>query len=108
MPRITYLQDDGSARTIEVAAGANVMRTAIEGDVPGIVAECGGAAACATCHVYVDARFGARFARPTEIEDDMLENAAAERRPESRLSCQLNLPRGLEELVVRVPATQGV
>src|SRR6188472_598920 len=107
MPRISYLQDEGSARTIDVAAGANVMRTAIENDVPGIVAECGGAAACATCHVYVDARFGARFARPTEIEDDMLENAA-ERRPESRLSCQLNLPRGLEELVVRVPATQGV
>ena len=108
MPRITYLQDDGSTRTIEVAAGANVMRTAIENDVPGIVAECGGAAACATCHVYVDTRFGARFPRPTEIEDDMLESAAAERRPESRLSCQLNLPADVDELVVRVPATQGV
>ena len=108
MPRITYLLDDGSARTIEVGAGANVMRTAIEHDVPGIVAECGGAAACATCHVYVDARFGARLARPTEIEDDMLESTAAQRRPESRLSCQLNLPAGLDELVVRVPPTQGM
>jgi len=108
MPRISYLQDDGSARTIEVAAGANVMRTAIENDVPGIVAECGGAAACATCHVYVDPRVAARFPRPTEIEDDMLESAAAERRPESRLSCQLNLPPDLAELVVRVPPTQGV
>jgi 2Fe-2S ferredoxin len=83
MPRITYFQDDGSAQTIEVAAGANVMRSAIEHDVPGIVAECGGAAACATCHVYVEPRFAARFPRPTEIEDDMLESAAAERRPRS-------------------------
>jgi 2Fe-2S ferredoxin len=108
MPRITYLQDDGSAQTIDVGTGANVMRSAIEHDVPGIVAECGGAAACATCHVWVEPRFAARFPRPTEIEDDMLESAAAERRPESRLSCQLNLPAGLDELVVRVPPTQGV
>jgi 2Fe-2S ferredoxin len=108
MPRITYLQDDGSAQTIDVGAGANVMRTATEHDVPGIVAECGGAAACATCHVWVEPRFAARFPRPTEIEDDMLESAAAERRSESRLSCQLNLPAGLDELVVRVPPTQGV
>ena len=107
MPRITYLQDDAAAQTVEVAAGANVMRSAIEHDVPGIVAECGGAAACATCHVYVEAPFAARFPRPTEIEDDMLESTAAQRRPESRLSCQLNLPAGLDELVVRVPPTQG-
>ena len=108
MPQITYLHDDGSRESVTVAVGANVMRTAIENDVDGIVAECGGAAACATCHVYVDPRFAARFPRPTEIEDDMLESAAAERRPESRLSCQLNLPPDLAELVVRVPPTQGV
>jgi 2Fe-2S ferredoxin len=108
MPQILYQLDDDSVRRIDVAAGANVMRTAIEHDVPGIVAECGGAAACATCHVWVEPRFAARFPRPTEIEDDMLESAAAERRPESRLSCQLNLPAGLDELVVRVPPTQGV
>ena len=106
MPRITYVLADGPRRTIDVAVGANVMRTAIEHDVPGIVAECGGAAACATCHVYVEPELLSRFPRPTEIEDDMLEGTASERRKESRLSCQLHLPQGLEELVVRIPPEQ--
>jgi 2Fe-2S ferredoxin len=106
MPRITYLLADGSRRSLEVAVGANVMRTAIDNDVDGIVAECGGAAACATCHVYIEPGFAARFARPDEIEDEMLENTASERRPESRLGCQLNLPVGLDELVVRMPPEQ--
>jgi 2Fe-2S ferredoxin len=106
MPRITYVQDDGTRTSFTVAVGANVMRTAIEHDVPGIVAECGGAAACATCHVYVEPGLLGRFPRPTEIEDDMLEGTASERRKESRLSCQLNLPADLEELVVRIPPEQ--
>ena len=106
MPRITYLLDDGTRRSVDVAPRANVMRTAIENDIEGIVAECGGAAACATCHVYVEPEFARRFARPDEIEDEMLENTAAERRPESRLSCQLAMPAVLDELVVRVPAMQ--
>ena len=106
MPRITYVQDDGTRTSVTVAVGANVMRTAIEHDVPGIVAECGGAAACATCHVYVEPELLGRFPRPTEVEDDMLEGTASERRKESRLSCQLNMPAGLEELVVRIPPEQ--
>ena len=106
MPQITYVQHDGTRTSVTVAIGANVMRTAIEHDVPGIVAECGGACACATCHVYVEPEDFGRFPRPTEIEDDMLEGTASERRKESRLSCQLNMPAGLEELVVRIPAEQ--
>ena len=106
MPKITYLHDDGSRESITVAVGANVMRTAIEHDVDGIVAECGGAAACATCHVYVDPACAKRFPLPTEIEDEMLESTASERRPESRLSCQLNLPAGLDERIVRIPPVQ--
>ena len=106
MPQITYIHEDGSRRSVTVPSGANVMRTAIENDIEGIVAECGGAAACATCHVYVEPEFAARFARPNEIEDEMLESTASERRPESRLSCQLNLGPGLEQLVVRIPAEQ--
>ncbi|MEO6743658.1 MAG: 2Fe-2S iron-sulfur cluster-binding protein [Caldimonas sp.] len=106
MPQITYLHDDGSRVSLTVAVGANVMRTAIENDVDGIVAECGGAAACATCHVYVEPAFAKRFPRPTEIEDEMLESTASERRAESRLSCQLNLPAGLDELIVRIPPVQ--
>ncbi len=106
MPQITYIQEDGTRRDVTVDVGANVMRTAIENDIAGIVAECGGAAACATCHVYVDPTLLARFPRADEIEDDMLENTASERRLESRLSCQLELPPGLDALVVRVPAEQ--
>ncbi|HEX7442161.1 MAG TPA: 2Fe-2S iron-sulfur cluster-binding protein [Caldimonas sp.] len=106
MPQITYIHADGSRRTVSVAPGANVMRTAIENDIEGIVAECGGAAACATCHVYVEPEFARRFARPNEIEDEMLESTASGRRPESRLSCQLQMVPGLDELVVRIPAAQ--
>ncbi|MEP7057834.1 MAG: 2Fe-2S iron-sulfur cluster-binding protein [Caldimonas sp.] len=106
MPQITYIQPDGSRRSVAVASGANVMRTAIENDIDGIVAECGGAAACATCHVYIEPEFVGRFARPTEIEDEMLESTASERRRESRLSCQLVMAPGLDELVVRVPPLQ--
>lgn len=106
MPQITYLYADGRRRSITVPTGANVMRTAIENDIDGIVAECGGAAACATCHVYLEPEDRRRFPLPTEIEDEMLESTAAERRPESRLSCQLNLPAGLDELIVRIPPMQ--
>ena len=106
MPQITYLYPDGTRRSIAVPTGANVMRTAIENDIDGIVAECGGAAACATCHVYVEPAFRSRFPLPTEIEDEMLESTASGRRPESRLSCQLNLPAGLDELIVRIPPAQ--
>ncbi|MEO7335593.1 MAG: 2Fe-2S iron-sulfur cluster-binding protein [Caldimonas sp.] len=106
MPQITYLLPDGSRRSVTVQSGANVMRTAIENDIDGIIAECGGAAACATCHVYVEAASASRFPRPTEIEDEMLESTASERLPESRLSCQLTLPAGLDEVVVRIPPLQ--
>jgi len=106
MPQITYVLADGARRAIEVPTGANVMRTAIEHDVPGIVAECGGAAACATCHVWVEPEFLAKLPLMTEIEDEMLESTAAERRRESRLSCQLVMRPGLDTLVVRVPPEQ--
>ena len=106
MPQITYVQADGARRTIEVAVGANVMRTAIEHDVPGIVAECGGACACATCHVYVDPQFLPQLSLMNEIEDEMLESTVSERRRESRLSCQLVMKPGLDSLVVTIPLEQ--
>jgi 2Fe-2S ferredoxin len=106
MPRITYQQPDGSRLSIDVEAGANVMRTAIANDVPGIVAECGGAAMCATCHVYVDPEFARALPPINEVEEEMLEGTAAERLPTSRLGCQLAMPAGLAELVVRVPSAQ--
>ncbi|MFM9718761.1 2Fe-2S iron-sulfur cluster-binding protein, partial [Streptomyces galilaeus] len=84
----------------------NVMRTALANNVPGIVAECGGSAMCATCHVYVDAEFAAKLPLRGEVEDEMLESAAAERTEFSRLGCQVDLPEGMERLIVRIPNTQ--
>jgi 2Fe-2S ferredoxin len=106
MPTIVFLEPGGKRIPVDVAIGANVMRTAIANDVPGIVAECGGSAMCATCHVYVDDEGAAHLPPPGEVEEEMLESAAAERTARSRLSCQLVVPEGLDTLVVSVPQTQ--
>jgi 2Fe-2S ferredoxin len=106
MPRIVYVGSDGKQIAVEAACGANVMRTAVANDVPGIVAECGGAAMCATCHVYVEGESAASLPPIGEVEDEMLESAMAPRTKDSRLSCQLLVPEGLETLIVRIPETQ--
>lgn len=106
MPQITYIQPDGTRRSAPVQPGATVMLTAVANDITGIVAECGGAAMCATCHVYLDETSVAAMPPVSEVEDDMLASAASERRPTSRLGCQLVMPVGLEELVVHVPSHQ--
>jgi ferredoxin, 2Fe-2S len=107
MPTIHYILKDGSTRAVEAKPGASVMETAIRGNVRGIDAECGGSCACATCHVYVDEAFAARLPPPDELESEMLEVVAAERRPTSRLSCQLTVTAELDGLTVRVPETQS-
>ena len=106
MPTIVYVEAGGHEILVDVAIGANVMRTAIANEVPGIVAECGGSAMCATCHVYVDDDSAMTLPPPGEVEQEMLESAAAERTDRSRLSCQLVVPEGLDKLVVRIPETQ--
>lgn len=106
MPQITYVQPDGTRRSVPVQPGATVMLTAVANDIAGIVAECGGAAMCATCHVYLDDASVAAMPPVSEVEDEMLASAASERRPASRLGCQLVMPAGLEELVVHVPSHQ--
>ncbi len=106
MPKIIYIEADGRQIEIEAAAGANVMRTAVAHNVSGIVAECGGSAMCATCHVYVDPEVADRLPPRGEVEEEMLESAAASRTEFSRLSCQLVLPAGMECLRVRIPETQ--
>jgi len=107
MPQITYVQPDGERRSIAVAPGATVMLTAVANDVPGIVAECGGAAMCATCHVYVDEQSRALLPPVSEVENEMLESAASGRRENSRLGCQIAMPDGVEEIVVHIPSTQN-
>lgn len=103
MPTIFFEQPDGICAEVDVAVGQSLMRAAIEHGVNGIEAECGGACACATCHVYVEE--GA-FPPPDEIELGMLEGVAAERAPTSRLSCQLEMKPELTGARVRIPATQ--
>ncbi|HLU54336.1 MAG TPA: 2Fe-2S iron-sulfur cluster-binding protein [Pseudonocardia sp.] len=105
MPKVTYRYDDGSEHTVEVAVATNLMRAALRNQVRGIVGECGGAASCGTCHVYVD-HSTERFAPPSGDEDEMLDWTAAPRLANSRLSCQLVPMEEGAELVVRVPAEQ--
>jgi 2Fe-2S ferredoxin len=107
MPTIHYLLKDGSTKSVEAKAGTSVMENAIRANVRGIDAECGGCCSCATCHVYVADDFIARLPAPDEMEDELLEGVAAERRPGSRLSCQLQASVELDGLTVQVPETQS-
>lgn len=105
MIKVTYIQPDGSQVTVSADPGASVMETAVDNDIPGIVAECGGACSCATCHVYVDAAWLGRLAAPDAQEDGMLD-CVIDRRDNSRLSCQIELGEELDGLVVQVPEAQ--
>jgi 2Fe-2S ferredoxin len=106
MVKITYIDADGKSRTVDAEIGATVMETAIKNDVPGIEAECGGACACATCHVYVEEEWRAKTGEPSPMEEDMLD-FGYDVRPNSRLSCQIKVTEALEGLVVRTPARQA-
>lgn len=103
---ITFILPDGKSRTIEAQAGASLMEAATDNSVPGIVAECGGSCSCATCHVYVGSDFPELVGPKDDFEDEMLTGTAAERRPDSRLSCQITVEPKLAGLRVTVPETQ--
>ena len=106
MPKITYVDHAGTARTVDGQVGATVMETAMRNNVPGIDAECGGACACATCHVYVDEAWAAAVGPAEPMEQDMLD-FASDVRPTSRLSCQIRVKPELDGLTVTTPARQG-
>ena len=106
MPNVTYISHTGETTTIDVPVGTTVMENAIKNGIDGIVAECGGACMCATCHVYVDEPFLAKLEPMDETEAEMLNATAAERRPNSRLSCQIKVTEDLDGLIVRLPARQ--
>ena len=105
MVKLTFVQPDGASQTVEVEPGLTVMEAAKLNDVPGIEAECGGACACATCHVYVDQAWVEKTGKPADIEEDMLD-FAFEVKESSRLSCQIKVKPELDGLVVRVPEKQ--
>ena len=106
MPKITYIDTADTARTVDAEIGATVMETAIRNAVPGIEAECGGACACATCHVYVDEAWQAKTGEASPMEQDMLD-FAFDVRPNSRLSCQIKVSDDLDGLVVTTPERQA-
>ena len=103
MPIVTYVESDGKQHSVEVPVGLSVMQGAVNHSIKGIMAECGGACACATCHVYVDSDWLELLEPMNQIENNMLDCAEQERTVNSRLSCQLVVSPDLNGLVVRVP-----
>jgi 2Fe-2S ferredoxin len=106
MPKITFVEHDGTIHAVEAEIGATVMETALKNDVPGIVAECGGSCTCATCMVHVDPAWADKVGTRSEEEEDQLDNAF-DVRPTSRLSCQITVTEELDGLTVHTPSYQG-
>ena len=106
MTRITYIEPAGNAVTVDVADGWSLMVGATMNGIDGITGECGGSCACATCHCYVDEARLADLPPPGDAELAMLDFVAAERRPNSRLACQIKAAAALQGLVVTLPDTQ--
>ena len=106
MPKVTYVAFNGDQRTVDVPVGENVMRGALYNNIDGIVGECGGALACATCHVYVDENWAAKTGAKSDMEMQMLDFSPVEVKPNSRLSCQITMTDALDGLVVRMPEKQ--
>ena len=105
MPKITYIEHGGKIHTIEVANGLSVMEGAVQNNIPGIDADCGGSMACATCHVYVKEEWFNKLSKKEDGEEDMLD-MAFEPKKNSRLSCQLMVSEQLDGLVVDLPEKQ--
>ncbi|MDB5618015.1 2Fe-2S iron-sulfur cluster-binding protein [Tardiphaga sp.] len=106
MPSITFIHPDGRAQSIAAGEGDSAMRAAMSNGIDEIVAECGGSAVCATCHVYVDENWIRKLGPVSDDEDELLEGVATERLPNSRLSCQITITPELDGLVLRLPERQ--
>lgn len=106
MPKITFIEHDGTTHTVDAEPGSTLMETALRNDISSIVAECGGGCTCATCMVYVDEAWTDIVGRPSVDEEEQLDSAF-DVKPNSRLSCQIKMTEKLDGLVVRTPAYQG-
>ena len=106
MTKITFVTHDGTRFDVDAANGSTVMENAVRNNVPGIEAECGGACACATCHVYVDEAWRERVGEPSPMEEDMLD-FGYDVKPNSRLSCQIKITPELDGLKVTTPERQA-
>ena len=105
MPKITFVSHDGESQVVNVDAGTSVMQAALDNGIDAIVAECGGACSCATCHVYVDGAWVAKVPAANDVEKDMLE-CVLDPAETSRLSCQVVVSEELDGLVVKLPESQ--
>lgn len=106
MPKITYIEHNGTEHVVDVANGLTVMEGARDNNIPGIEADCGGACACSTCHVYVNADWVAKLPAKDAMEEDMLDFAWQPDAERSRLTCQLKVTDALEGLIVQMPEKQ--
>ena len=106
MPKIIYIEHSGKSHTLEVANGLSVMEGAVQNNIPGIDADCGGSMACATCHVYVKEEWFNKLPKKEDGEEDMLD-MAFEPNKFSRLGCQITITDDLNEMVVKMPSKQG-
>ena len=106
MSKITYIESSGKSHTVDVKNGLTVMEGAIQNDIPGIDADCGGGMSCATCHVYVKENWFDKMPKKEDGEDDMLD-MAFEPNKFSRLGCQITVTDDLDGLVVKMPSKQG-
>ena len=105
MAKVTYIEHSGAEHVVDVKPGLSVMEGAVRNNVPGIDADCGGACACATCHVYVDEAWAEAAGKASAMEESMLDFAEAVE-PTSRLSCQIRVSDALDGLIVRLPENQ--
>ena len=106
MPKITYITSDGKTHEVDVDNGLTVMEGAVQNDIPGIDADCGGGMACATCHVYVKEDWFNKIPKKEDGEEDMID-IAFEPKKNSRLSCQLTVSDELNGLIVNIPSKQA-
>ena len=106
MPKVSYVAATGDATTVDATLGESVMATAVKHGVPGIIGECGGNASCGTCHVWVRDEFLPQLDEIEELEEDLLDMGVSDRRPNSRLSCQIPVTPDLDGLTVDVPPEQ--
>ncbi|QND72887.1 2Fe-2S iron-sulfur cluster-binding protein [Tardiphaga robiniae] len=107
MAKITFIASNGSTHSVETPVGVSIMKAAVDNGLDGIVAECGGSLACATCHVYVSPEFANRISPASGIENDLLDCTASERLPNSRLSCQIRMSDDIDGIVVEIPEAQA-
>ena len=106
MPKVNFVEPDGSTTEVDIPVGWSIMEGAVQNGIDKIVAECGGGCACATCHVFVDEAWIDKLEACSDIESDMLECTAEERKPNSRLSCQIKVADNIDGIVIHLPESQ--